>query len=220
MASILITGANRGIGLEFAKQYTAAGHDVTGTARNIASADALRETGATMLELDVSDDTSRAAFITQIGDQPIDIFINNAGIGGRDGDDPQGWLDTLMVNSIAPSMLAQALQSNVAASEQKKLLAISSNLGSIANNDSGGMLRYRSSKAALNAAWRSLAIDMQPDGITIAMLHPGWVQTDMGGKNASITPKESVSGMIRVIGAMRPEASGAFLDYQGNALPW
>ncbi|MEM1131930.1 MAG: SDR family oxidoreductase [Pseudomonadota bacterium] len=220
MATVLITGANRGIGLELAKQYVAAGHDVIATARDVEGAQELAATGAKLLPLNVADNASRKAFVAAIGSQPIDIFINNAGIGGAQGDDPEGWLDTLMVNTVAPSMLAQALKANVAASDQKKLIAISSTLGSIAMNDSGGMLRYRSSKAALNAAWRSLSIDMRTNDITVAMLHPGWVQTDMGGPNASITTKESVTGMIQVIDALTPDETGAFKDYTGKTLPW
>ncbi|WOE76183.1 SDR family oxidoreductase [Alterisphingorhabdus coralli] len=220
MATVLITGANRGIGLELAKQYAAAGHEVIATARNVDAADELAATGAKLLPLNVADDASRDAFVAAIGDQPIDVFINNAGIGGAEGDDPEGWLNTLMVNTVAPSMLAQALKANVASSEQKKLIAMSSTLGSIAMNDSGGMMRYRSSKAALNAAWQSLAIDMRDDGITVATLHPGWVQTDMGGPNASITTPESASGLIQVIDALTFDETGAFKDYTGKALPW
>ncbi|MEO1044385.1 MAG: SDR family oxidoreductase [Pseudomonadota bacterium] len=220
MATVLITGANRGIGLELAKQYAAAGHEVIATARNVDAANELRATGAQLEQLDVSESTGYADFVTRIGGKPIDIFINNAGIGGAEGDDPEGWLNTFMVNTVAPSMLAQALKANVAASDQKKLIAISSTLGSIAMNDSGGMLRYRSSKAALNAAWQSLAIDMRDDGITVATLHPGWVQTDMGGPNASITTQESASGLIQVIDVLTFDETGAFKDYTGKTLPW
>jgi len=220
MSTILITGANRGIGLEFARQYADHGWTVIGTARDVEGADTLRGTGAEAFALDVADPDSIDTFLTAIGSRPLDVFIANAGVIGPRHFDPKGWAETLLVNTIAPTRLAVALKPNVQAGNQRKMVAITSELGSIAGNASGGMLAYRSAKAALNAAWRTLAIEWRDEDLSLAMLHPGWVQTDMGGANAAITPEASVTGMRQVIAALVPEQSGGFLNYRGESLEW
>lgn len=220
MPTLLITGANRGLGLEFARQYAADGWTVIATVRNPDRADDLRRVpGEIRVEqLDVADMDAIRAFAARI-DEPIDHLICNAGVMGKYSEvDPDSWTYTLRVNVIAPTVLALALVDRIAPGG--KVVAITSKMGSIADNESGGGIIYRSSKAALNAAWRSLAIDWRGRDLAVAMLHPGWVQTDMGGTQAPTPPEESIAGLRRVIGGLTREQSGSFLDYQGNEIPW
>lgn len=220
MPTVLITGANRGIGLEFARAYAADGWDVIATARRPDEAADLNGLGVEVLPLDAADPASIAALAQQLGSRPIDVMIANAGVMGPTRLDPDGWTQTLITNSIGPTLLAAALKANVAASSERMMIAITSQMGSIADNSSGGYIAYRASKAALNAAWTSLSIDWRDTGITLAMLHPGWVQTDMGGPNASIDVRTSVAGMRQVIAGLTPDRSGAFLTHDGRELPW
>ncbi|ESZ85490.1 MAG: short-chain dehydrogenase [Blastomonas sp. CACIA14H2] len=220
MPTVLITGANRGLGLEFARQYAADGWTVVATARNPQAAEALAATGAEIHAYDALDPQALEGLQAAIGDRAIDVLIANAGILGPQQFDREKWSETFLANVIAPTELALRLKPNVLASDQRKMVALSSILGSIAANDSGGILAYRSSKAALNAAWRSLAIDWKDSGLTLAMIHPGWVQTDMGGPGAQIDPSTSIGGYRKVIARLSVADSGAFLDYQGNRLDW
>lgn len=220
MPTLLVTGANRGIGLELARQYAAEGWAVIATAREPGEADDLEATGCEIEALDVADEASVDAFLERLGDRPIDLFINNAGVGGGMDLSRETWLHTLEVNSVAPALLAQALKPNVAASQQKKMVVITSRMGSIGDNDSGGFWIYRSSKAAVNAAWKSIALDFRGDAIAVAMLHPGWVRTDMGGPNAQIDTETSVAGMRKVIDGLSVENSGEFRAYDGSEIGW
>ncbi|MFN3389396.1 MAG: SDR family oxidoreductase [Allosphingosinicella sp.] len=223
MPTVLVTGANRGLGLEFARQYAADGWSVIATARDPAQADALRAIEGVRIEpLDMADRAAVAAFGGRIGDAALDLFIANAGVmGGRgamDLDYAEEWLQTLAVNAVAPVLLAHALKDRIA--RGGKAVAITSKMGSIADNGSGGAYSYRSSKAALNAAWRSLALDWKGDGIAAAVLHPGWVRTRMGGPNGLIDPEESVAGMRRVIAGLTPGETGGFFNYDGTRIGW
>lgn len=220
MPTILITGANRGLGLEFARQYAADGWAVIATARDPGTASALSATGADVHRFDASDASGLDRLLAAIGDRAIDVLIANAGVMGPRQFDASGWADAFQTNVIAPTELAIRLKANVLASQQRKMIALSSTLGSIAGNDSGGILAYRSSKAALNAAWRSLSIDWKDSGPTLAMVHPGWVQTDMGGPDAPIDAATSITGLRKVIAQLSAADSGSFLDYQGNRLDW
>ncbi|WP_422342701.1 SDR family oxidoreductase [Parasphingorhabdus sp.] len=221
MGTVLITGANRGIGLEMAKQYADNGWDVIGTAREPDKAEELNAIpNAKTMQLDAADDASVANFTSEIGDQPIDLYINNAGIYGPQEFDRDGWLQLLNVNVVAPVKLANALKDNVAKSDGKKMVVISSQVGSIAENESGDMMYYRTSKAAVNQAWKSLSNQWKDEGLTLTMMHPGWVQTDMGGENADLTPEESVSGMRQVIDQTDHAQTGSFKDYSGREIPW
>lgn len=221
MGTVLITGANRGIGLEMAKQYADNGWDVIGTAREPDKAEELNAIpNAKTMQLDAADDASVANFTSEIGDQPIDLYINNAGIYGPQEFDRDGWLELLNVNVVAPVKLANALKDNVAKSDGKKMVVISSQVGSIAENESGDMMYYRTSKAAVNQAWKSLSNQWKDEGLTLTMMHPGWVQTDMGGENADLTPEESVSGMRQVIDQTGHAQTGSFKDYSGREIPW
>ena len=220
MSTVLITGANRGLGLELARQYAADGWKVIATARQPGAAEALNRLDVDVRPLDAADPASIAALVASLKGRPIDLLIANAGVLGPRQPEPEGWAETLRTNSIGPTLLALALKENVAASSERKMAAITSQMGSIADNGSGGSIAYRSSKAALNAAWRSLSIDWRKDGILVALLHPGWVQTDMGGAHAKITVRTSVSGMKRVLADITPDRSGSFLTYDGRELPW
>ncbi|WP_417608469.1 SDR family oxidoreductase [Parasphingorhabdus sp.] len=221
MATAIITGANRGLGLEMAKQYSANGWHVIGTAREPEKATELQAIdNVKVLQLDAADDASVKSFAEQIADQPIDLFINNAGSFGPSEFDPDAWLDLFNVNVIGPVRLANALKENVAKSADKKMVVLSSQVGSIAENKTGGMMYYRTSKAAVNQAWNCLAQQWKDEGLTLAMMHPGWVQTDMGGENADLTPQESVEGMRSVIDRLTHEQSAKFYDYSGREIPW
>jgi NAD(P)-dependent dehydrogenase (short-subunit alcohol dehydrogenase family) len=216
MPTVLITGANRGIGLEFARQYCRDGWNVVATVR-----DPTDELGAlcTQVEtLDMLDLEAVAGFGERI--DTLDLLIANAGTyGPRDvtnAEDAEGWSATFAVNSIAPYLLAQAVLPQVRAASGK-LIAISTRMGSIEDNDSGGFLAYRSAKSALNMAWRNLAHD---SGVTCAVLHPGWVKTRMGGAGAPLGAEESVTGMRGVIDRLTPSESGGFFGHDGAPIPW
>ena len=230
MATILITGTNRGIGLEFTKQYLARGDRVIATCRDIEAADALKKLRndhdkLEVRQLDVSSAESILEFVQQLADTPIDIFINNAGVYGprnaKFGEvDGQLWASVLQVNSIAPLMLSQLLMPNLRQGKDKKMVYLTSKMGSIDDNSGGGSYIYRSSKTALNSVVKSLAIDLAGEGFSAAVLHPGWVLTDMGGQNALIDTKTSVTGMLQVVDDLDPQSSGSFFNYDGSIIAW
>lgn len=225
MPTVFITGANRGIGLEFVRQYAADGWKVIATARDPGKADELNaiEGDVTVRALDLDGDFFQIDWNGVVGDQPIDVFINNAGVMGPTKLDTvehaAAMVNALAVNTVAPVVLAKAVLPLVAAAKGK-MVALSSKMGSIADNASGGYIAYRATKAGLNAAWRSLAIDVAPQGVVAATLHPGWVQTDMGGANAPVTVQDSVAGMRRVIDGLTVERAGGFYNYDGATIPW
>jgi NAD(P)-dependent dehydrogenase (short-subunit alcohol dehydrogenase family) len=230
MATILITGTNRGIGLEFTKQYLARGDRVIATCRDIEAADALKKLRndhdkLEVRQLDVSSAESILEFVQQLVDTPIDIFINNAGVYGprnaKFGEvDGQLWASVLQVNSIAPLMLSQLLMPNLRQGKDKKMVYLTSKMGSIDDNSGGGSYIYRSSKTALNSVVKSLSIDLAGEGFSAAVLHPGWVLTDMGGQNALIDTKTSVTGMLQVVDDLDPQSSGSFFNYDGSIIAW
>jgi len=219
MPTVLITGANRGIGLEFARQYRADGWQVIAAARAPEKATELQATGARVEALDTADPDSIKALASRLAGDVIDVLIANAGVYPH-GLDAAGWAGAFATNCIGPTLLAQALLPNLRSGGLRRMVAITSLMGSITDNNSGGSIAYRSSKAALNAAWHSLAIDLRPEGVIAAVLHPGWVQTDMGGRGAPIDPQTSVSGLRQVIAGLTPEQSGGFFNYDGQRLPW
>jgi NAD(P)-dependent dehydrogenase (short-subunit alcohol dehydrogenase family) len=218
MPTVLITGANRGIGLELARQYSDAGWDVVAAAR-VASTE-LQSLGVRVEGLEMSDLGAVGAFGR--GLDALDLLIANAGTYGprsvADAEAAREWSDTFTVNTIAPFLLAQSVLPLVSRAAGK-LIAVSTRMGSIADNNSGGYIAYRSSKSALNSAWRSLAIDNRGK-VTCAVLHPGWVQTRMGGSSAPLTPEQSAAGIRRVIDGLGPEQSGGFFSYDGSEIPW
>ena len=228
--SILITGTNRGIGLEFVKHYLKNNEKVIATYRNKNSAKDLLELKNTtsnlfLLELDVSNPNSINEFASKITDQPIDTFINNAGVFGPRNNEfgnfnAKEWLDVFNINTIAPLLITQKILKNLRLGKNKKLVFISSKVGSIEENTGGGMYIYRSSKTALNQVIKSLSIDFKDENFIAAALHPGWVQTDMGGPNALIDTKTSVKGMAEVIDSLVLKNSGRFYNYDGSSIPW
>jgi NAD(P)-dependent dehydrogenase (short-subunit alcohol dehydrogenase family) len=222
MPTILISGASRGIGLELARQYAGAAWTVIATART--PGDMPHLAGNVRVEaLDVADFGAVAGFGERLGGKPIDLLIANAGVWGPEriegAADAEAWGDALRVNTIAPVLLARSVYANVSQA-RGKLVAITSRMGSIADNSSGGYMAYRSTKAGLNAAWKSLSIEAARDGVIAAVLHPGWVQTRMGGSQAPLSPEQSVAAMRRTIEALGPGQAGAFLDHDGTPLPW
>jgi NAD(P)-dependent dehydrogenase (short-subunit alcohol dehydrogenase family) len=229
MTTILITGANRGIGLEFVRQYLAEGADVIACCRAPERAEALGGLAAggraRVMGLDVASEASIASLASALAGQPIDVLINNAGVMGPERQsavqvDADDWLRTFRVNTIAPVRLSQALHANLKAGRDKKVVAITSQLGSTANNTGGNYYAYRASKAALNNAMRGLARDWAGEGICVGIFHPGWVQTDMGGAGAPVTPEQSVCGLRARIAELNAGNSGTFRDYAGAELPW
>ena len=223
MSTVLITGAARGLGLEFVKQYAAKGWKVHACAR---SPESLKEVAGDihLHKLEVTDYAAVKALAAELKGEAIDVLICNAGVSGTEATvlgtlDPAVWRQTFEVNALAPLMMAEAFADRVAASKDRKLIAISSRLGSItfANN---GRYSYRASKAALNMEWKGLSVDLAPKGLICVVLHPGWVQTDMGGQAATLTIAQSVPSMVTVIDGLKPADNGRFLNYDGAELPW
>lgn len=218
MPSVLVTGANRGIGLEFARQYSGEGWDVIATARH--SSPELDALGVGVETLDMADADAVAAFAAKIG-QPLDLVIANAGTNhpmhGESAEDARAWQSMMMVNAIGPYILASALLPRMP--EGGKMVAISSGMGSIADNG-GGWVPYRTSKAALNMAWSSLALQARGRGVTCVALSPGWVKTRMGGARADISAEQSVGDMRKLIDRLAIDDTGRFLRRDGSELPW
>jgi NAD(P)-dependent dehydrogenase (short-subunit alcohol dehydrogenase family) len=231
MPSALITGANRGLGLEFARQYLDDGWQVYAACRDPESASELRRLADASdhklrsIALDVTDSTSVKATAAELEGRAIDVLINNAGVGGPRGQsigniDYETWARVLDVNTLGPMRVAEAFVDNVAESKRKLIVTITSGMGSIADNTSGGAFAYRSSKAAVNMVMRSLAIDLAPRGITCVVINPGWVRTDMGGPHATLAPAESVRRLRRLIDSVGPAQSGKFFNYDGREYAW
>lgn len=225
MSNILIIGANRGLGLEFAKQYSELGHHVFATTRDKSKSDQLVAiANTTVFELDLNKDKSIDSFIDEMSSIKIDILIHNSGIF-RDEQlsedlDVDAWMNEMRINAITPIILARKLKQNVLEGKDKKIIFISSQMGSIDDNYSGRFYFYRSSKSALNSAAKSLAIDWKDKNISVLMLHPGWVKTDMGGESAKLEIPDSIQRMIQVISDLNLETSGSFVNYEGNKLEW
>jgi NAD(P)-dependent dehydrogenase (short-subunit alcohol dehydrogenase family) len=225
---VLITGTNRGIGLEFVRQYAQDGWHVFACCRapeNATDLQALAEAHSNIqiLSLDVADFKQIDALALHLKDEKIDVLINNAGIypDSRMGDvNTDDWLDAFKVNSMAPLKMAEAFTSHIAKSQLKKIATMSSKMGSIDDNTSGGSYIYRSSKVAANMVMKSLSIDLKSFGISVVTLHPGWVLTEMGGPNALIDTKTSVSGLRRVIENLTLNTTGQFVAYDGKAINW
>ena len=230
MATVLVTGTNRGIGLEFVGQFLERGDRVLATWRNIENADELNQlrishSDLQLFEWDVSRNESMENLPRQLGGEAIDIFINNAGVyGPRKSEfgniEARVWSTVLQINAMAPLLLTQLLIDNLRRGKDKKLLYVTSKMGSIDDNRGGGSYIYRSSKAALNSVVKSLAVDLLDEGFSAAVLHPGCVLTDMGGPNALIDVNASVSGMMQVIDNLTKEQSGSFFNYDGNIISW
>jgi NAD(P)-dependent dehydrogenase (short-subunit alcohol dehydrogenase family) len=222
--TVLITGATRGLGLEFARQYSAAEWKVIGTARKPDVAKDLDALGVRVMQLDVTDQGSVDRLARELEEVPIDLLINNAGIFPMAATIPEiDFADisrTLEVNTIGPMRVTQALLPNLRRGDAKKVVNITSNLGSITGNTSGRFYGYRESKAALNMFTRSLAAELRDEGFTCIVMNPGWVQTDMGGPSAPLQAPESIAGMRAVIDRLTPADSGTFWTHEGQQMPW
>lgn len=232
MNTVLITGANRGIGKEFCRQYAAQGWRVLACSRYPEKSDALNKLAdenpelITVHALDVADHVEIDRLGQILADESIDLLINNAGIYpesdkcGFGHADYAEWIQAFRINTMAPLKMAETFAAHLARGRQKTIVTITSKMGSIADNSGGGSYLYRSSKAAVNMVVKSLAIDLKPVGIIAVVFHPGWVKTDMGGPNAMISPEQSVSGIRKVINGLVPADSGKFFGYDGQAIPW
>ncbi len=229
--TVLITGCGRGLGLEFAYQFARDGWRVHACCRDLVHAEDLLALEARFPEqvdlhtLDVTKDGQLKALDRALGDETLDLLINNAGYYGPKGVafgniERDLWRQVLEINTLSPLMLAQTLYPRVAGSRMRTLAFLSSKVGSISDNTSGAGYYYRSSKTALNQVVKSLSIDLEGAGVKVVALHPGWVQTDMGGPNALITAEESVRGLRDVLENLQPDQSGTFLDYQGKLIEW
>ncbi len=224
-STVLITGTNRGIGLELARLYAAGEWRVLACCRAPEQAHALSGHDVELHRLDVADPSTIDALKANIGDTAIDLLINNAGVGGGDrqsfGDiDYAAWEQTLITNTFGPYRMVEALVDNVAASAGKTIANISSLMGSITEYDEGDEYIYRSSKTALNMVMHNLSVDLKARGITVLAFHPGWVRTDMGGSEARLSPEESAAALRQSIAAATFKDTGAFLNYDGAPLPW
>ncbi|HKG74435.1 MAG TPA: SDR family oxidoreductase [Aestuariivirgaceae bacterium] len=231
MASVLITGANRGLGFEFARQYSAEGWGVYAASRNPAAAEQLRGLAQqapdrfTLVAMDVTDAESIRTAARQLRDTAIDVLINNAGISGAGGQvtgkvDYESWARVLDVNMMGPLRVTEAFVDQLARSERRLVVTITSGMGSLSDNTSGGSIAYRSSKAGVNMVMRSAALDLAPRGISCVVVNPGWVKTDMGGPGARLTAQQSVAALRRLIETFGPAHSGKFYNYDGREYPW
>lgn len=222
--TVLITGANRGIGLEYARQFAAKGYTVIGTARDPGDARELSAVTRRVEALDVADPASVAALAQRLRGVPIDILVNNAGVFDRqdttiENVDFEMMERTLAVNTLGPLRVTQALLPNLRAGQRRAIVNMSSQLGSIANS-SGGWYAYRTSKAALNQVTRTMSVELGKAGFICVVLHPGWVRTDMGGEGATYSPQESVAGLVAVVEKLGPADNGRFYDFKGTSIPW
>lgn len=241
MQHILITGANRGLGLEFTRQLLERGGQVFAACRRPDSAHELQELKEShgdrlqILQLDVTDPDSIGRSEQRVRSEAVslELLINNAGIymarphapGEQPAEGPGAFgfdeaLTVLRTNAVAPLIIAQQYLGLLRKGNRPKVVSISSGYGSVSENTGGFPYYYSASKAALNQYMRSLAADLKSKGITTVLLNPGWVSTDMGGPQASITPRTSVKGMLRVIDALKLQDSGRFLNWQGADESW
>lgn len=231
MPTVLLTGANRGLGLEFARQYARRGWRVLACCRVPNDAIALRQLASAsaglvrLFALDMRAPARMAELARELAAESIDVLLNNAGVYGPNkmtlGQiDYASWAEVMDVNVFGPTRLVECFVEHVARSDKKLVACVSSYMGSIAGNTAGRHYLYRSSKAALNSVAKTLAIDLRPRGVTVVTLHPGWVKTDMGGPEADLEVPVSVANVIGVLDRAGPEHSGKFLNHDGGELPW
>ncbi|MEZ5977482.1 MAG: SDR family oxidoreductase [Planctomycetota bacterium] len=220
----IVTGANRGIGLEFVRRLVERGEDVIATARDPRRADELRATGARVQALDIADPASVAAFAKAVADERVDVLVNNAGQGVNS--DSLGSIDfeivrrLFEVNAMGTLRVTEALLPALRNGERKLIVNVTSRMGSIDDNTSGGAYAYRASKAALNMINKCLANDLGREGFTSIVVHPGWVRTDMGGGGAPLSVETSVEGLLQVVDHLDARANGRFFAFDGEEIPW
>ena len=231
MPTVLITGTNRGLGLEFVRQYVSDGWQVFAACREPTGAKELQSLAQkagdrlTLLAVDVTDAESVRKAAKQLKDASIDLLINNAGTSGVPGQttgkvDYDNWAHVLDVNTFGPLRVIESFTEHIVRSKRKLIVTITSGMSSLAANTSGGSIAYRSSKAAVNMVMRSVAVDLALRRITCVVINPGWVRTDMGGPNASLTPKESVSAMRKLIERLDYKDLGKFFNHDGGEHLW
>jgi len=238
MPTALITGAGRGLGLEFVRQYAAEGWRVIACARDPAAAGlaavaAASEGRITTHALDVTDHAAIDALAKELAGTAVDVLLNVAGTMGAESfarkgmsiqrfgkSDYDDWMRTFRVNVFGPMRMSEAFLPHVAASDQKKIVTLTSMVASIGGNTIGGLYAYRSSKAAANAVMKSMSVDLRRHGIIALPMHPGWARTDMGGPQAPVEPEDSVAGMRGVIAVLTPADAGRFLQFDGSDLAW
>lgn len=227
--TIFITGASRGLGLEFVRQYASDNWQVIASCRNLGQAKELHHLAhyfgnVTLVQLDVTNPIQLQQLSEKYLGMPIDLLINNAGVYDDEGELGDISIDSMktafLTNAIAPLKVTEALLSNVSKSHLKTIVSLSSKMGSIKDNQSGGSYSYRTSKAALNMVMKNLAVDLKDKNIKIFTLHPGWVKTDMGGPSAMISPEQSVSNIRSLLLRLTERESGNFYDHLGNQLEW
>ncbi len=220
----VVTACNRGLGLEFARQLSGRGDRVIATARDPESATELKRLDVEVVQLDVAAAASVDRLAAALGEESVDVLINNAGVGVHSTPleelDFAEMEDFFAINSIGPLRVTRALLPALRRGADKTIVNVTSRMGSIEDNSSGAAYSYRASKAALNMVTRSLAVDLGPEGFTCAVLHPGWVMTDMGGGSAPVAPEDSVAGMLRIIAGLSAEDNGEFYDFTGARVPW
>ncbi|MCC7168376.1 MAG: SDR family oxidoreductase [Rhodospirillales bacterium] len=223
-STVFITGAGKGLGLEFARQYAQAGWRVIATCRAPAKSAELKALGVETHPLDVADFDAVSALAKKLRGTPIDLLLGNAAQFGEAQDfgqvDMEDWATVLRVDVMAPLALAQSFVDHVAQSPGRVMAFLSSRMGSIADNGSGGFYIYRTAKAALNMLVKNLAVDLEPRGIVAVALHPGWVRTDMGGPNAPLEPPVSVAGLRTVLSRITDRDTGKFYGHDGVEIPW
>lgn len=229
MQNVFISGANRGIGLEHARRFAAQGAHVYAAVRDPAAAadlQALAEKGqATLIAYDAADPAAPERVASALNGKPLDLVFNNAGVYGGDAQsldrlDPDAFLTTVRINTLAPLTLTRALLPNLRQGAKKIVANQSSRMGSIADNGSGGFYAYRAAKAGLNMVTKSLAQDLAGEGFIVVALHPGWVRTRMGGPNAPVDVADCVAGQAAVLHRLTQADNGRFFDYTGAELPW
>jgi NAD(P)-dependent dehydrogenase (short-subunit alcohol dehydrogenase family) len=235
MATVLVTGSNRGLGLEFVRQYAADGWEVLAAAREPQKAKELKglakaRKNISLHAVDIAKEESVQDLADQLDGKPIDLLIHNAGTYPRDGQtigqiDYDGWREAFEVNLFGTFRVTEALLENVLASERKQIAAISTGMSSLRGVQSGGLTggtayQYRTSKTALNMGMLVLSKELGPRGASVVLFDPGWVKTDMGGANAQLTPQESISGMRKILAGDPKEIHGKFLGYDGAVRPW
>ena len=232
MKTTLITGANRGIGLEFSRQLAEDDWCVLACSRDLEKSDALNKLAAeyperiTLYALDVTDHGQIEKLSQTLANKPIDLLINNAGVFPDINDrsfgqtDYDSWAHAFLVNTMAPLKMAEEFIAQITQSSRKTIVTITSKMGSVADNGRGGSYIYRSSKSAVNMVIKSIAIDLESNDIISVLLHPGWVRTDMGGPSGLISVEQSVSGMLSVIREVTSADSGKFIAYDGQIIPW
>lgn len=226
MPTLLITGANRGIGLALVQSFAKDGWKIHACCRNLEKAKDLKAVSGDVIrhKLDVTDNLKVESLARELADEPIDILVNNAGVyNTREGfgaTEYEAWADMLAVNTLSPLRVVEHFADLVAASDRKLIANMSSRLGSISAAEKGGSYPYRTSKCALNMVTRLLSIDLADRGITTIAMHPGWVKTDMGGDAADITIDQSVRGLRTLLDRAGLNDNGGFFNYDGTALPW